>query len=171
MKIELVMPSIDYWDSYKNSYPQMSHEGLVKGMDWDGISEPEKYFQDALDMRNGVNLGGLVPATNFWIILEAEYVGRMSIRHELNDWLRNYGGHIGYEVKTSARRRGIATLALAEAIKYSRIHLKLSELLLTCDDLNVGSLNTIEKNKGILIKKENDEEGRLSRYYKILLNE
>ncbi len=87
-------------------------------MDWDGGSSPEVYFQDALDMKEGRSLGKLIPATNFWIIANNEYVGRMSIRHELNDWLRNYGGHIAYEVKASARRKGIATSALAIALKY-----------------------------------------------------
>lgn len=163
------MPCEMYWDSYKDSYEEMDHEGCVKGMDWDGESVPEAYFQDAQNMRDGRELGDLVPATNFWIILDNEYVGRMSIRHELNDWLRNYGGHIGYEVKLSARRRGVATKALALALDYCRDDLNLSEVMLTCDDKNIASIKTIEKNGGLLSEKKNDQSGRLSRYYRIKL--
>lgn len=154
MEIKLVMPCEKYWNSYFSSYREMDHHGLVKGMDWDGVSTPEEYFKIAHDMRDGVNLGELVQATNFWIIGEGEYLGRMSIRHELNEWLRNYGGHIGYEIKTSARRKGYATAALKEAIQYCKRELKLKELLLTCDDQNIASYKTIETNKGILIKKK-----------------
>jgi predicted acetyltransferase len=167
MKVNLVMPSESYWESYKISLTQIDWEGDVKGMNWDGESSPEQYFVDAQDMRDGRNLDGLVPCTNFWIIVNDEYCGRMSIRHELNDWLRNYGGHIGYEIKTSARRKGIATLALAEALNYCWENLNLKELLLTCDNENIASIKTIEKNSGELIEKKNDQDGRLSRYYKI----
>ena len=163
------MPCLLFWDSYKSSFNEMNHDGLVKGMDWDGESSPETYFKDALDMKEGRNLGGLVRATNLWIIHDGQYVGRMSIRHELNEWLRNYGGHIGYEIKTSARRKGFATVALGLALKYCREEIGLKELLLTCDDQNSASYKTIERNMGQLIEKKNDQDGRLSRYYKIIL--
>lgn len=167
MKMKLIMPCQEYWSSYKTSLTEIDWRGDVKGMNWDGKSTPEQYFQDALDMREGRNLGSLVPCTNFWIIVNDEYCGRMSIRHELNEWLKNYGGHIGYEVKTSARRKGIATLALSEAIIYCWNELNLTSILLTCADDNEGSIRTIEKNKGKLIEKRSDLGGRPSRYYTI----
>lgn len=167
MNLKLVMPCHEYWKSYQNSLPEIDWKGDVKGMNWDGESSPEQYFSDALDMREGRNLDGLVPCTNFWIIVDGEYCGRMSIRHELNDWLRNYGGHIGYEVKTSARRKGVATLALREALAYCHKELSLTDLLLTCSDDNLGSIKTIESNSGELIEKKVDQGGRLSRFYNI----
>ncbi len=169
MELKLVMPDIEYWESYKESYFEMGHENQVKGMHWDGHSSPESYFQDALDMRQGRELDGLVPATNFWIIVEEEYVGRISIRHELNEWLKNYGGHIGYEIKTSARCKGYATGALKLALRYCLEKLKLTEVLITCDDQNIPSWKVIEKNGGILQEKKKDQNGRLSRYYWINL--
>ena len=169
MEIKLVMPCFEYWESYKEFYSQMDHEGCVKGMDWDGISRPEVYFQEAQDMREGRNLEGLVPCTNFWIIANDEYVGRMSIRHELNDHLREYGGHIGYEVRPKARRKGIASRALKLALDYCRSELKLCEVMLTCDDGNVASIKTIERNKGKLLEVKKTS-SRVSRYYKISLS-
>lgn len=43
--------------------------------------------------------------------------------------------------------------------------LNLKELLMTCDNENIASIKTKEKNGGELIEKKNDQDGRLSRYY------
>lgn len=102
MDVKLVFPGLKYWESYLSSFKSMDQDGLVRGMHWDGYSSPEDFFQDVQDLKNGKNLGDLVPASNLWIICNDEYVGRMSIRHELNEWLKSYGGHIGYEVKPAA---------------------------------------------------------------------
>lgn len=171
MNIKLIMPCLEFWESYKNSYWEIDHDGYVKGMDWDGKSGPLTYFQDAKDMRDGINLGTLVPATNFWIIVGDEYVGRMSIRHELNDWLRNYGGHVGYEIKISARRKGYATEAMRLAIDYCKSELDLTEILMTCADDNIPSIKVIEKNGGLLKETKPDEDNRLSRYYILKIKE
>ena len=133
-------------------------------------SEPSVYFQDAKDMREGKNLGDLVPATNFWIMARDEYVGRMSIRHELNDWLQNYGGHVGYEIKTSARRNGYATKAMKLAVDYCKNELGLTELLITCADDNIPSIKVIENNSGVLKETKPDQDNRLSRYYTLKLS-
>lgn len=170
MAIDLVMPCETYWKSYVDSYGEMNHDGLVDGMDWDGKSSAKKYFERAKELSRGENLGDLVAATNFWIIANNEYVGRMSIRHELNEWLRNYGGHIGYEIKKSARKKGYATKALKLALIYCKTSLSLNEVLLTCDDDNIASIKTIEKNNGTLSYKNFDQiHKRMSRFYKIEL--
>ncbi len=44
MKVKLIMPCLEYWESYKNSYNEIDHNGCVKGMDWDGKSDPTTYF-------------------------------------------------------------------------------------------------------------------------------
>lgn len=139
-------------------------------MNWDGESTPDTFIQDALDMKEGRNLGELVPCTNFWIISNEEYVGRMSIRHELNDWLRNFGGHIGYEVIETARKKGHASRAMSLALGYCKAELKLKNLLITCDDKNTPSIRVIEKNNGMLIEKRDVGGGRISRYYEIVLS-
>mgnify|MGYP000277114283 CR=1 FL=1 len=169
MDVQLIMPCKEYWSSYESSLEEIDWKGDVKGMNWDGESSAEKYFLDAQDMKEGKNLEGLVPCSNFWIIFEGQYCGRMSVRHELNDWLRNYGGHIGYEVKVSMRQKGVATKALSLALEYCKNELNLSEVLLTCSDSNLASIKTIEKNSGILIEKKIDTDNRLSRYYSIQL--
>jgi predicted acetyltransferase len=91
---------------------------------------------------------GYVPCTYLWIVEGDTFVGSLAIRHELNDFLLNEGGHIGYSVRPSARRRGYAGNALADALPIAR-ELGITRVLLTCDEDNAGSRATIEKNGGV----------------------
>ena len=92
---------------------------------------------------------GYVPCTYLWIVENETVIGSLAIRHELNDFLLNEGGHIGYSVRPSARRRGHAAQALKNALPIAG-ELGISEVLLTCDEDNAGSRATIEANGGVL---------------------
>ena len=106
----------------------------------------------------------------YWLIDKGEVVGRVHIRHTLNNFLFNYGGHIGYYIKPSKRKMGygkkILELALVKAKKMG-----ISRVLLTCDDNNIGSQKVIESCGGILenIVQENKDK-LLKRRYWIKLN-
>ena len=91
---------------------------------------------------------GYVPCTYLWIVEGDTFLGSLAIRHELNEFLLNEGGHIGYSVRPSARRRGHAAKALADALPVAR-DLGIPRVLITCDENNAGSRATIEKNGGI----------------------
>src|SRR5262245_65280798 len=91
-----------------------------------------------------------VPTTFLFAFDESRIVGRVAIRHALNDFLLRLGGHIGYVVVPEYRRRGYATAMLAWSVRFAREQLGISPVLLTCDDDNVASIRTIEKNGGVL---------------------
>ncbi|UBV41833.1 GNAT family N-acetyltransferase [Deinococcus taeanensis] len=92
---------------------------------------------------------GFVHSEYLWLVEGDTYLGRASVRHTLNDRLRQFGGHIGYEVRPSARRQGHATRILQLSLK--RAHqLGIAQALLTCDADNTGSRRAIEKNAGVL---------------------
>ena len=89
-----------------------------------------------------------VPSTVRWMADGDEYLGQISVRHELTELLLTWGGHIGYSVRPSARRRGIATAAL-RMILPTCAELGIDPVLVTCDPDNVGSRRAIERNGGV----------------------
>ncbi len=89
-----------------------------------------------------------VPATVLWWVEHDEFLGRVSIRHELTPFLRRLGGHIGYAVRPSARRQGHATAMLRASLACAH-GLGIDPALVTCDDVNVGSRKVIEANSGV----------------------
>ena len=93
---------------------------------------------------------GRVPATQYIYVREADrkIVGMLQIRHCFNDYLEKYGGHIGYSVAPSERRRGYAAQMLALALPECRT-LGIDRVLITCICGNEGSRRTILKNGGV----------------------
>ncbi|MCL6422600.1 GNAT family N-acetyltransferase [Brachybacterium sp. JHP9] len=92
---------------------------------------------------------GRVPAEFLVAEVDGEIVGRVSIRHELNDFLRTIGGHVGYAVGPEHRRRGYATEILRQSV--ARLaELGVERVLVTCDDTNAASAATIERCGGVL---------------------
>lgn len=118
--------------------------GYQPGMPW------EDYLRGMSDLALGQNLAqGLVPATFLIADVDGVMVGRTSIRHELNDFLREIGGHIGYAVLPEHRRLGYATEILRQSLRIART-IGIDEAIVTCDDDNPGSYKTIEANGGRL---------------------
>jgi predicted acetyltransferase len=99
---------------------------------------------------------GRVPQTTLWWVSGNEYLGRISIRHRLTASLREIGGHIGYDIRPSARQRGYATAMLAAALPVAR-SLGIDRALLTCDEDNLASRKVIEANGGVLEGKSGDK--------------
>lgn len=109
------------------------------------------YLQVLADQRRGTNLPlDRVPSTFLFAFVGARIVGRLSIRHSLNAFLERVGGHIGYVVVPEFRRRGYATEILRQGLQIAGENLGMRRALVTCDDDNVGSIRTIEKNGGVL---------------------
>lgn len=137
--------------------------------------DPAMPFVDYLtflkESEGGDNLAtGLVADTILCAFVNKEIVGRVSIRHTLNDFLFRIGGHIGYGVLPLHRRKGYATQILQKALEETR-RMGLEKVLVTCDDTNVGSIRTIEKCGGVLENKVDAGEGRpLKRRYWITNN-
>jgi predicted acetyltransferase len=103
---------------------------------------------------------GFVPDTELWWVDGDEFLGRIGVRHRLTPTLLEAGGHIGYDVRPSARRRGHATRMLGEALAIAR-ELGINPALITCDVDNVGSRTVIERNGGVL----EDQRGRMLRFW------
>lgn len=103
---------------------------------------------------------GIVPHTTWWWVDGEDYLGRISVRHRLTEFLRDVGGHVGYYVRPSRRRRGHATAMLRGVLPYAA-DLGLERVLVTCDDTNEGSRRAIEAAGGVL----EDQRGVKLRYW------
>ncbi|QQS03522.1 MAG: GNAT family N-acetyltransferase [Fibrobacterota bacterium] len=92
--------------------------------------------------------GPFVPNTFLVGILGDRVVGRLSLRHVLNDYLRDFGGHVGYAVVPSERNKGYATQMLRSVFPIASA-LGISRMLITCDEGNAGSERVVIKSGGV----------------------
>jgi predicted acetyltransferase len=99
---------------------------------------------------------GHVPSTTLWWMQDDIYLGRVAIRHRLTLHLLDAGGHIGYDVRPSARRRGHATALLRAALPVAR-GLGIQSALVTCDVTNIASRKVIETNGGTFEDQRGDK--------------
>lgn len=176
MTAELLRPTARLFDSWAAAAAEFG-DGHIDGSGLQAPVTPDRTTFDALlasaERMADTSLppeDGKVHNDLYWIVDEGEVVGFASFRHELNDWLRQFGGHIGYSVRASRRREGYAAAGLRLAMERAR-ELGLDRVMLTCDDDNVGSFRTIEGAGGILQDRiEGPDRGRplLRRYWIVL---
>ena len=113
---------------------------------------------------------GLVPATTFFGRKKSDgrIVGTIQVRYELNEYLLKYGGHIGYGVRPSERRKGYATRMLRLALDHAR-SMRLRRVLITCDRSNIASARTILRCGGEMENEIISDDGRTFQRYWIEL--
>ena len=94
---------------------------------------------------------GYVPSEVFLAVRRKDglVVGMADFRHPLSDFLKNFGGNIGYSVRPSERRKGYASGMLGLVLPFCRAFGG-SRVLVTCDKGNVASQRTIIKNGGVM---------------------
>lgn len=153
----LALPSLDLYDSWAASVAEFG------GGHVDGAAIPDEEAADVsreacerlvAKTARDRNLtipppAGRVHASSFWITDDGQVVGFIQLRHELNEFLQNVGGHIGYSVRPSSRRQGHARRALGLVLDEARA-LGLERVLITCDEDNGASARTIESQGGEL---------------------
>ena len=153
----LIAPDVSYHSSWLEGSTEFGGANRDGGgpEDWslEELKDAQSFrrFVDALvndALPESPRKPGYVPCTYLWIVDGDTFLGSLAIRHELNDFLLNEGGHIGYSVRPSARRRGHAAAALADALPMAR-KLGIARVLLTCDESIAGSRATIERTGGV----------------------
>ncbi len=161
--MELVEPHVRFHRSFLEAYDELAAEGQERhaGLPFFGWGEPlgPEFTRDAIATPEGFasmvrvvvegknpfapRPDGWVPWTELWMAEEDEYLGRITLRHELNGALLTWGGHIGYSVRPGVRRRGHASAALRHMLRIAHER-NLDRVLVTCDLDNVGSRTVIE---------------------------
>ncbi len=175
----LVKPTIEYKEQAINLIEEVEKDDIDENIRYSGFSSLQKYRNNYEQWLNEIEIytnketlpEGKVISDVFFSVRKSDnkLIGIISIRHELNDYLYNYGGHIGYSILPSERRKGYAYKQLLLGLKYCEsIHI--NRVLITCLDYNIGSSKTIEKAGGklenIVI---NEKEGKTYKRYWISL--
>lgn len=157
--LKLVLPSAKYKKSFLEDY--LKHSEMQDEYGLTGILKkdvPKKFNLFIKKLRaqaKGVYPNkGLVPQTVFWLVDGNKFLGKLSIRHRLNDHLRKVGGHIGYYIRPDQRGKGYGKIQLELGLKKAKA-LGIRNAVVTCDITNLGSKKIIEGNGGRLTAKVN----------------
>ena len=171
-ELVLLEPSSVYYEQIK----EYRQEFLEAGDSMDGTSSLREYDNPSdwmehirLYSRKETIPEGRVPGTIFLCVRKNDdkLIGMINVRHELSEYLYNYGGNIGYSIRPSERRNGYAKEMLRLALPYCRDNLGLSKVMISCDVGNEGSRKTILANGGVYENTlhELDEDIDLERYW------
>jgi predicted acetyltransferase len=145
----LIRPSYDRRESFLAALSEYHAEGSHSWLDAAEIAADFAGFVARLRSYAFRAAPGRVEETLFWLVEGPEFLGRLSVRHRLDAELLLAGGHIGYDIRPSKRRRGYGTEILRLALPEAR-RLGLARVLVTCDEDNEGSRRIIERNGGVL---------------------
>lgn len=130
-----------------------------------GIGNYQNYDLWPSGMQNrhtGKNLPEGYVRENFCLCYEGGcLVGVFSLKFELTAFLLNYGEHIGYAVRPSARNRGLATQMLKQGLDIAQ-SFGFDRILCICDNDNYASEKVILKNSGVFENELYDPEEKVT---------
>jgi len=159
---ELVIPSVAYRDSYLDALKEGFVHGGQKTMDKKLITWITENFEEHLKILMHGNPkkeikfpdGNKYPRVEnriYWLVENNIFIGQSSFRPQLNEFLKKWGGNIGYGVRPLYKRQGMGKKLLNLTLEYVKLA-GLSKVLITCDDDNIGSIKIIEASGGVLEK-------------------
>lgn len=154
--MQLILPSLEYKASFIQAVQEYQAEQSDDRKDIYALKVEDLnrdfngYLASLISESAGENLpDGYVPQTTYWLVDNGEFIGRVSLRHRLSEYLLKEGGHIGYDIRPTKRKHGYGKKILELALPRAR-QLGISEILVTCNETNIGSRKIIEANKGVL---------------------
>lgn len=111
----------------------------------------------------------MCPGREYFLIRENDnrLIGMINLRWNLNERMMKYGGHIGYGIRPTERRKGYNKINLYLCLLKAK-EFGIEKVLLTASDNNLGSVNTIKALGGILENKVvdyEDENEMMGRYW------
>ena len=167
--IERKKDAIDYISEFLKYGSDINGTGLL-----DRYLKEESYenwliYLSRVQNKNYAYSINFVPNKTFFLIRSRDnkIVGMINIRLELNEKLKNSGGHIGYSIRPTERRKGYNKinlyLGLEKCYEYN-----IENVWLDCVISNLGSVKTIQALGGKLLKESfNNKYGEVTQMYTI----
>jgi predicted acetyltransferase len=156
--MQLVVPSSTYKESFLEALLEYQNEKITeRDIRYDLTSlNPEllkldfdSYIKRIADAGKGKGLPpGFVAHTTYWLVDGKEFIGRVDIRHKLTETLLREGGHIGYDIRPSKRKKGYGKKLLTLVLPKVK-ELGITKALITCNENNSASKKIIEANGGV----------------------
>ena len=147
----LVAPHVEFEGSYREAMAEFVAEG--RGEELRTLPHHDAFSTFVAELHDWSEGRGLphgwIPGSTFWLVDGLEFIGLVEVRHRLTDALSVRGGHVGYAIRPTMRRRGNGRLALALVLPHCR-ELGIDPILVTCDETNEASRRIIEANGGKL---------------------
>jgi predicted acetyltransferase len=168
---ELIAPTVRLraaWLDARDEWGPGAHEDGFGLLPSDEVDSPEGFaawvrrLTDEADPAKAAATGR-TGCTYRWIVEDGRVLGGIALRHGFDDFVLRLG-HIGYGVRPSARRRGIATWALGRMLDEAR-SLGMDRVLVVCEAGNIASARTIERQGGVLEEIRDTGHGAVRRYW------
>lgn len=155
--IKLVTPSYELKDQiidFKEEFIR-NNENIIPGSELlDNTSSFDEWIEYVSKNASPFAVSKDWVVTDTFLAIDNKLiVGIISLRHELNDFLKDFG-NIGYSVRPSCRCKGYATAMFKEVLKIAKKY-ELKELQLSTEKDNIASIKIIEKNNGRYIRNFN----------------
>ena len=162
---------IEYLDEFVKYNSKINGTGSLDKI-YDGYTF-EEALERCLNMKNELYAKSInrVPGKTFLLIRKDDnkIVGTINIRWNLSEKMLKFGGHIGYGIRPTERRKGYATQMLEQALKYCKEELNLEKVMLGCYKENEASRRTILNAGGALEREVKTENGKIAQVYWIKL--
>ena len=148
-------------EHYANGEPRINGSSAMHQFDNYADWLAQSQIESAFTNKEGYKL---VPATTYFAMLGEKVVGTVQIRHELNEYLSQVGGHIGYSIAPSERGKGYGNAQLTLALEKARM-LGLLRVMITCNSDNIASARTILRNGGVHDSDFTEDDGTIVQRY------
>ena len=155
--MKMIFPTMDY----KDKAIEYINEFYEYGSEINGSGNLDKYLKESTyekwleSLKSSLDIANIpeteVPRITYFYVREDDerIVGMVNIRLSLNEHFREEGGHIGYSIRPTERRKHYATMMLKDALKACD-NVGITEVLVSCNKNNIASSGVIKKCGGAL---------------------
>lgn len=160
--------------------PHESHREMYEDMIWEWSQEDDfnntspwalflgRDFWEFLQIIKQISLWKDVEKTQstlFFLIKDNKIIWWIDMRHNIDSqYLRDFGGHIGYGIRPSERKKWYATQILKLWLIEAK-NIWINKILISCHPDNFASEKVIVKNAWIYDKTAEDWKGIYKRYW------